>query len=150
MTLTSRDISLRLRPGYAESHTDRSLGAQIATALSSALTGYSRAAELIRADLADGRPVPQVTDLRADHPRRRLFDAAQDVVVQVYSAEDFVSLEWRGDTDFTVELRPGTVRRLSEEELTGEVNSAVRAAATERRRRINEVHRTALREAVDG
>jgi len=67
--------------------------------------------------------------------------------VAAYSAEDFVSLEWRGDTDFSVELRPGTVRRLSEDELEAELGSALRAAAGEKRRRVSELHRTVLREA---
>lgn len=149
-TLASRDISLRLRPGYADTHTDRSLAAQVAAALSSALVGYSRAVDMIRTDLAGGRKVPNPDELREDHPRRRLFEAAQSVAVQAYSAEDFVSLEWRGDADVTVELRPGTVRRLSEDELAGEFASALRAAVGERRRRVGELHRSVLREGVDG
>ncbi|MEV0647896.1 hypothetical protein AB0I28_21775 [Phytomonospora sp. NPDC050363] len=140
-TLAFRGLSVRIKPGTAELHNERSLTVQVEAVLASAFTGYERAVEMIRSEVAGGRRPPNLEDLPEEHPRRRLDAEASRLTVTAYSAEDYVSLTWRGKKDFTVELRPGTVRRLTEGELAEELNSALADAARQRAVRLREIHR---------
>lgn len=146
--LTTTDIGLRLRPGMAERHTDAGLARQVGAALAAVFQGYGKAVAMLRAELADGRPTTAPEDLAAGHPRRRLREAASELVVEAFSRDDFVAVTWRGAADFTVELRPGTIRRLTEDELREELESALAAAARQRRRQMRDVHAIVLREVT--
>lgn len=139
--LTFHGLVVELRPDTASRHTDRSLARQVEAALTSAFGGYEQAVDGIRTDLAEGRPAPVVDDLPDGHPRRRLDARASRLEVVAYSVEDYVSLTWRGKKAFRVELRPGTVRALSDGELAAELNSVVANAARERAGQLREVRR---------
>lgn len=143
--LTVKAIGVQLAPGASERHTDATLTRQAEAALTTAFRGYTRATNMLRAEAA-GREVPGPEDLPPDHPRRRLHEAERDLVTEAFSANDWFSLTWRGADTFKIEARPGTVRRLSAEELGKELESLVLEAGRVRRGQVQEIQKEALRE----
>lgn len=130
-TLSRRDgIAVALRPGFRERHADRSLAMAVSDALSGVLKGYARAtAKVFGRDLDAGF-----------HPEmdRRM----SEIVTRAQSRDGYVKAERRGELEFEVRFRPGTLGVLTVAELGAEIESAVMAVGQEHDRAVSRAHRT--------
>lgn len=124
-------IAVKLSPTAWQRHSDSSLSTQVEAAVQDVLVAYQETVDERR---YNGRDPVRLAQAGDDFARRQLeFQrAVTEIVAAGTSTAGYVEVEWRGMADVRIRIEGGTVRRLSRTQLTGEIQSAIAAAARAR------------------
>jgi hypothetical protein len=129
------EVDLQFRPGvlarYDEPRLEHELGRLAQRAWVARQRGFDEAYRRAN-ELAADEPIPESDDPRTVQYRQRLGEVEGDGV----SARGTVRLHSRGMLQWQVTIRPGTIPRLGEEYLLGELKSALAALLLDREMKI--------------
>lgn len=141
-TLSTHDgMSVRLGSRGVGGHTEKSFAAEAQAALAAALRGHTTAVQQVLADSA-GAPTPPAETAHSAGGRKQQFSEAMSAVqVRGESPHGLIVVTRSGNGAVDVEICPGTLRRLRDEQLTAQFNAALTQASQRMKEALVQLHR---------